>query len=295
MSLRSLEIAIVETAVAIRRNLLMSFASIITAALTLGILGSFLLVALGLHSFVHSQLAKFEAAVWVDKGTSQAAVAKIQSKLLHMPHVIPGSVRLITKDAAWQKIKHDWRGTFELNGATPTQLSDHFIVKFDDPHHMSDATLLIRHIPHIETVIEAQDVVKQITSFADLVKIVGIAVAGILLLVSAFIVSNTIRLTVYARRREIKIMQLVGATNWFIRLPLLMEGTTLGVIGGGTACLMVFGASHYASIWVTHIMPMLGQFTSSIDRTQFFGGLIILGWIIGFMGTLISIQRFLKT
>lgn len=294
MSLRGLEIAIVEAMVGVRRNFLMSIASIMTAALTLGILGGFVLLALGMSNFLHSQVGEFEAAVWLNKGTTKATAQKLHDRMKKMPNV--ASVQFVSSNDAWKKIKHDLGKEIELDGASPEQLSDHFVLKVDDLRRMSGVVKSIRTMKGVEAVIEAQDAVKWIIGLSDLIKWIGCGVALVLLLVTTFIVSNTIRLTVYARKREIKIMQLVGATNWFIRLPLLLEGTLLGTLGGGIACLLILGCSTYLAAWVGHYlqMPFLGQFTSDIDPVWFYSSLVGLGWVIGAMGTVLSIQKFLK-
>lgn len=292
MSLRNLEFAIAESLTGIARNGLMSMASISTVGLSLAILGGFVLLALGLNNVVQTQLTKFEIAVWLDNRISDEATAELTDKIRSLPHV--ASAELVTAEATWEKIKRDWHGQIELSGVEPGSVSDHFRVKLRDPRYTAATSNAIRKMPDVAEVIEGRHVVAQVVRFADLVKLIGGCTAGVLFLVAAFIISNTIRLTVYARRREIKIMQLVGATNWFIRLPFVFEGTILGAIGGGIACLLVLGGSRYIIHVVTQIMPLLGQFSSGVDPARFFGSLVILGCIVGAAGSLISIRRFLK-
>ena len=181
-----------------------------------------------------------------------------------------------------------------MGGVEPTMLTSHFRVKLDDAKYTPQTADAIRKLPRIEEVIEGRQLVEQVVKFADFVKLAGWCSAGVLFLVAAFIISNTIRLTLYARRREIKIMQLVGATNWFIRLPYVFEGTVLGAIGGGAACLAILGGGQYLNSEVTRIMPLLAQFSSGVDPLRFYGGLVAAGCIIGAMGSLFSIRRFLK-
>lgn len=292
MSLRNLEFAVVESVVGIVRNSLMSMASVTTVGLSLAILGGFVLLILGLNNVVQTQLGKFEIGVWLRKGTPEAQVAELNDKIRSLPHV--ASVELVTGEATWEKIKGDWQSQIELSGVEPGSLPDHFRVKLHDPRYTTATSNAIGKMPNVEEIIEGRQVVAQVVRFADLVKLAGGCTAGVLFLVAAFIISNTIRLTLYARRREIKIMQLVGATNWFIRLPFVFEGTILGAIGGGIACLLVLGGSRYVSHLATQIMPLLGQFSSGVDSARFFGSLVVLGSIVGAAGSLISIRRFLK-
>lgn len=270
----------------------MSMASISTVALSLSVVGGVVLLALGLNNAVQTQLSKFEIAVWLDNSTTAQDRIDLDANIRALPYV--QSVELQTAQATWDKIKSDWRDRVNLNGVQPTSLTDHFRIKLKDPRYTAATTKAIRKMPKVEEVIEGQQIVDQVVRFADFIKLVGWVAAGLLFLTAAFIVSNTIRLTLYARRREIKIMQLVGATNWFIRMPFVFEGMVLGVIGGGIACLIIFGGSHYLQEVVTKIMPLLAQFSSGMDPTRFYGALAAAGCFVGAAGSLMSIRRFLK-
>lgn len=290
--MRTLEFAFKESITGIIRNGLMSVASIGTVALALVVLGSFVLLAFGLNHAVESQLAKFEMAAWMTDGATDMQVADLEALIKSVPHV--QSVERVSAEATWEKIKQDWKGRVNIEGVRPGSLTAHFRVKLDDPRYTTEAAEAIRKFPRVEEVIEAQQVVEQVVNFADIIKLASWGVGGILFLISAFIVSNTIRLTLYARRREIRIMQLVGATNWFIRLPYVFEGIILGAIGGGIACGLIFGGAHYLNEAVTKIMPLLTQVSSGLDPLQFNGGLVAAGCLIGMSGSLMSIRKFLK-
>ncbi len=270
----------------------MSMASITTVALSLAVVGGVVLLALGLNTAVQTQLSKFEIAVWLDNSVTERDRIDLDTNLRALPHV--QSVELQTAQATWEKIRNDWRDRVNLNGVQPSSLTDHFRVKLADPRFTAQTAKAIRKLPDVEEVIEGQQIVDQVVHFADFVKLIGWCAAGLLFLAAAFIVSNTIRLTLYARRREIKIMQLVGATNWFIRLPFVFEGTALGAVGGGVACLLIFGGSHYLQEVVTKIMPLLSTFSSGMDPTRFYGALVAAGCFVGAAGSLVSIRRFLK-
>lgn len=292
MSLRSLEYASVESVVGIRRNSLMSIVSITTVGLSLAILGGFVLLILGLHNVAETLPNKLEIAVFLDKDIPEADMVELDSKIRYLPHV--ESVQLLDADAAWEKFKRDLGDRVELGGVEQNPLPDSFRVKVDDPRYAVTTADAIRKMDHIDEVNEGRKEVEQIVRFSDLIKLIGGLSAAVLFLVTIFLISNTIRLTVWARRREIRIMQLVGATNWFIRLPLVFEGIILGAIGGGIACLLVFGGASYVTQLATEIMPLLSQFSSSVDPMYFFGSLVAVGCLTGAMGSLISIRRFLK-
>jgi len=290
--LRTLSYAVAESAVGIARNGLMSTASVIIIALSFGILGAFVLLVLGLNNATQSLLKDFEIGVFLEDGTSEADVAELGSHIRYMPHV--ASVRLMPKDLAWEQMKANLGRQIDLSGVEENPLPDKFRVKLDDPRYTARTADAIRRMPHVGEVVEAWQVVEQMVGIADVVKWIGGLSAAALFLVAAFIISNTIRLTLHARRREIRIMQLVGATNWFIRLPLVLEGMILGAIGGGIAYLIVLGGSHYVTQEVTRRVPLFERFASGVDPIYFLGSMVALGCLVGAAGSLISIRRFLR-
>ncbi|MHB0912106.1 MAG: permease-like cell division protein FtsX [Armatimonadota bacterium] len=290
--LRSLEFSITEAVVAIRRNALMSLAAVVTVALSLAILGGFVLFALSLNNVIQDQMKKFEIEVFLDKDISERNIDRVHDRISRLPGV--GEVVLVTADEGWEKFKESRKNDLDLSGIQGNPLPDSFRVKMIDPKLTDTVAKRVGKMRYVDEVVQASELVAFMVRFADLVKIIGCVVAGALFLVMAFIVSNTIRLMIFARRREIRIMQLVGATNWFIRLPLIFEGTILGALGGGAACALIYGTTRSLTEWVTHIMPFLSEFSSNVDPLWFFAGLAGIGWIVGAVGSLISIQRFLS-
>ena len=134
--------------------------------------------------------------------------------------------------------------------------------------------------------------VGRVMAVARVVKALSAAGVVVLLITTAFIISNAIKLTLYARRLEIRIMQLVGATNQFIRLPLVIEGVVFGAIGAVAAwVLLTLGGSYVSS--VAQRIVFLGRITSGIGNGQLAIGLIVVGAAIGAAGSFVSIRRFL--
>ncbi|HEY3298861.1 MAG TPA: permease-like cell division protein FtsX [Armatimonadota bacterium] len=295
MSFRSLEYAIKEAFSAIRRNFFYSFASIITVALTLGVLGGFVLFALSLNNAAGIELNKFEISAWLDNSKTADDITGIQQQIKGMGHV--ASVQFVPADQTWDNIKKNWGNDEVVQNVDPKAVMsklDYFRIRLDDPRYTKSTSVALRAMPHVEKVIDGREIVEQVSRAADLVKYTGIGLAGLFLLIAVFVISNTLRLMVSARRREIRIMQLVGASNWFIRLPMVLEGTILGIIGGAVACGLVLGGGHYVSRWALEQLPKLGQFSSGIEPLWLLGALVGLGWLIGAGASLISIQRFLK-
>lgn len=292
MSLRGLEHAIIESFVSIRRNGLMSLVSVSTLALTLGVLGAFILLILWLHAVASTLPDKLEIAVFLAKNAPKQQVLETRSDIAAMEHV--KSATIIPAEIGWEEFKKNMGGRLELSGVEGNPLPDMIRVRVDDPRFIVGIAKNVRTMALIDEVNEGRALVDELVRFADLIKLLGGAAGIVLFLVTTFIISNTIRLTVFARRREIKIMQMVGATNWFIRLPLMFEGMILGAIGGALACGMIYGAASYIVKVVTKVMPLLAQFSLSVEPIQFVGGLTLVGCLVGAVGSMISIRRFLK-
>ena len=269
----------------------MSLASIITMGLALSVLGGFSLLVLGLSNTAKTQLQKFEVAAFVKKGTPDSTVKELEKKIKKLPHI--KTVQLVGADEAWREFRRDMSGNVDLTGVKHNPLPDTFRITTDDPASTPAIAGYIRKMSGIDEVNEASREIEQVMRLANLIKLIGGIAVALLFLVTAFIVGNTIRMTVYARRREIRIMQLVGATNWFIRMPFVFEGTILGTVGGGIACVLVYFGAHYVSRTATRIMPLLSQFTSNVDPLQFFLCIVLVGGMLGMMSSMISVRRFL--
>jgi cell division transport system permease protein len=154
----------------------------------------------------------------------------------------------------------------------------------------------IKNMPGVEDVQFNQEWVDRVNSFSRLAKAVGFFLGGILVLASFFIISNVIRLNVFARKDEIEILRLVGATNTFIRVPFLLEGITLGVIGGLVSLFLLLLLINSIPIYLGSRPGVLNELINFRYLTLSQSITIIAeGGVIGFLGSLTSLARFLKT
>ncbi len=266
----------------------MAFASITTIALSLGVLGAFVLLALSVNNFAAAQVSRFQIAVFID-GKDRAAVQPVIDKIRKMKGVRNLTVR--DRDREWALLKHQ-RPDIESAGLPLNVLPYAVDVRVSDPDRLPVIAQKIRLMEGVHKVTEGRDVFGRVMAIARLIKALSLAGVVILLITSVFIISNAIKLTVYARRREIRIMQLVGATNQIIRLPLVIEGVVFGFAGAIAAWVLLSAGTSYLAHVMRRIM-FLGQFSSGLDSGSLALGLVVLGSVIGAAGSFVSIRRFL--
>ncbi len=289
MNFSSIEFLIQEAFTGIRRNGLMAFASISTIALSLGVLGAFVVVALGANNFAASQIGKFEVAVYMRTSVDRATTDAFAEQVRKLTGV--ASVKVLSRDEEWATFKRS-NPNIESAGLQHNPLPYALNVRVSDPSETTRIANKIRVMPNVHTVRDGREELDRVMSIAHVVRGISIAGVVVLLITDVFIISNAIKLTHYARRREIRIMKLVGATNWFIRVPLIIEGIVFGATGAFVAWMLLRLGDIYVARSVSQ-MPFMAQFSSGISSGTLAIALIILGVIIGAAGSFVSIRRFL--
>ncbi|MDO8682360.1 MAG: permease-like cell division protein FtsX [Armatimonadota bacterium] len=288
--LRNIEFIIQEALVGMRRNGLMAVASISTTALSLAILASFCLFILGAHRMAQRELRKFEVAVFLKVGLDKKVVSDLAVQVGKIPAV--QSVKIYPKEKAWQDFKKGSPGLGTAGLKNP--LPDTLRVTVRNPRDTAKVSDEIRKLPNIDLVQDGRTFWKGILAIADFIKWFGAIASFALLCATILIISNAIRLTVFVRRREIKIMQLVGATNWFIRAPLVIEGIIFGAGGAAIAFVMVGAGMTYINQVAVSAMPIMQSVSSGVGKEQICWALVSGGAAIGAMGSMFSIHKFLK-
>jgi cell division transport system permease protein len=295
MSLRSFWFLIKEAFTNIWRHSLMTLASITTVTAALSVLGGFLLVGWQLHRATESLPRQIEVHVFTKVTTSREKVLQLQNEILRMPGVY--TVKLVAREDAWKAYIRDYPEKEDLEGIRDNPLPDKLEIKTRSANATQKLSQRLRQavaFPEIDTVREGGAVLERLLAIARLVRTVGMTCAFLLLVATVAVIANAIRVTLFARRREIRIMQLVGATQWFIRLPFVIEGMFDGALGALCACgLLLLGYRAFVQT-AFRTAPFLREFHVALDLPRFFGGLVLLGVLIGALGSLVSIRRFLK-
>ena len=239
MTLRSRKYFVKETFNSIKRNQLMSFASISTVALSLLVLGLFLLMVLNANNLAQYLENQVQVTVYMQDGIRDDTVQAAQKSLETMPGVV--KVTKITKAEALGRFKDRLGDQVRLLDAlgedNPFPLS--FDVQVDQPGRIATLVPEIEKMQGVETAKFGREVVEHLFQLTKILRIGGLILVSLLAVATLFIIANTIRITVFARRREVSIMKYVGATNWFIRWPFLLEGMLMGFLGAVIASLFL--------------------------------------------------------
>lgn len=294
MKLRTFRYFVKEALKSMSRNGLMTLASISTVALSLFILGVFTCGVVNLNNLASNLESQVEISVYLKDGLNQNQVNNVQNKLKDMPNV--KKLEFVSKDEAMKRFKErlgEQQGLVAaLDGNNP--LPSSFVITFENPEEVKEAAKLVTTYPEVESAHYGQDVIEQIFKITQVIRIGGIALIAFLAGATLFIISNTIRLTVFARRKEIGIMKYVGATNWFIRWPFLIEGMLLGFIGAAIAAACVWEFYHFITLEVENslaFLPLVPMVPFFYDLTAILFG---VGILVGAIGSTISLKQYMK-
>ena len=294
MKISTAEYFITESLNSIRRNGLMSLASLMTVALSLLILGVFIILVMNLNHMASVLESQVQVTVYLQDTLKEVEVREVGTRITKLPGVT--RVNFIAKEEAMNRFKQrlgEQQGLLaELGEANP--LPNSFEVKLDRPERVKPVALAIAQLKGVEAARYGQEVVEQLFNLTRMVRIFGVVLILFLGLAALFIIVNTIRLTVFARRREIGIMKYVGATDWFIRWPFIIEGVLLGFLG---ACIAVLPLTQFYSMLTGQVYESLA-FLPLLPKYPFMGYvnifLLCAGIGIGALGSVISVKKFLK-
>lgn len=294
MKIRTSEYVVREVFFSLRRNSWMAFASIGTVAVSLFIFGMFLIIVMNMNKMVDALESQVEISVYLKDETTQQQRSQVEARIRGMQGI--ERVTFVDKETAMTRFKErlgDQQFLLDALGeANP--LPDSFEVVVRQPDMVKTAAAAIAALDGVETAKYGQDVVEHLFDITRLVRLFGVALMALLAGATLFIISNTIRLTVIARRKEIAIMKYVGATDWFIRWPFLLEGIVLGFFGS----ILAFVALRLTYGMITAKVYDTLAFFPLIPLYPFlyYVGLVLLlcGMIIGALGSTISLKRLLK-
>ena len=271
----------------------MSFAAICVTVACLIIVGSFSALAYNLDIMVQDLNKTSEILVYIDSSLSDAEARSIGTKINLLDNVL--EAKFVSREEALQSFVSDHDNDSAFSGVQPQDLRHRYVVTLEDNTKMQQTADLLLQLPGVDKINAAYELAEGFTTIQSVLHIVSVAVIAVLLVVSLLIISNTVKLAMYDRRDEIAIMKMVGATNGFIRLPFVVEGFSLGMIGA----ILAFGLE-----WLGYD-AMLNKI-GSVDALQLFNFVpfqeLLLpmvatcaaaGMFVGIVGSWTSIRKFM--
>lgn len=282
----------------IKQNVFVNVVTIGTISLALLIVSLFLLVFINLENAADNWSERVQVTVYLDKDLS----AQEQSSLRNTIQAIPGTSRItyVSRDEALKRFKSRLRGQETLlEGVRPEVLPPSFEISLKrssrDTQGVDAYVAALKKVPGIGEIQYGEEWVRRFNTFLNFMRMVGALLGGFLVLAVLFIVSNTIKLTIYARREELEVMSLVGATRFFIKAPFLIEGILQGGSGALLALLLLLGVYegflHNAGSFLTFNPAASGL---AFLPLEYLAGILLSGIVLGFIGSFTSLKRFIS-
>ncbi len=284
-----------ETFISLRRNLMMTIAGIITVAVSLFLFGGMWLVRTVVDHGTNKWKHGVELEIFMRVDASPSEVQALQQQLNANTAEIKSSTFLDHNAAMaeFKKIFSDQPALIE--STTPDVLPESFRVTPTSAQLTQKVAGEYQTVPGVDTVVTAQEQVKRLLNATAGINLGFNIISAALLLSSLFLIVNTIRLATFARRREIEVMKLVGASNWFVRIPFLAEGMVEGAIGAGLAFGLIYLLKIIISNLISHRHDLLQSFyVTNFDAIGIGIVIMTLGALIGLVGSVFGLYRFLE-
>jgi len=279
------------------RNRIMGIVSIFSIACVLIILGIVFILILNINNLAESTKSQFDSVqVYLKDDLKPDRIEEIGEQIEKIEGI--QDVYFISKEEALERMKKDWgENGYLLEELESNPLPNSYVVKLQNIEHTEQVIRQIKNIQGLEEVKYYKDVMDKLLKITKFIRLTGTIIIAILIIISMVVVINTIKLTVIARRREINIMKYVGATNWFIRWPFVVEGVFLGLFGAAIA-LGVLGLGYQKvfdlitqKIYILLTPYMMPATLLMDDLLVIF---VVLGAGIGALGSIFSMKKFLN-
>jgi cell division transport system permease protein len=277
--------------ISLKRNRTISLASIITVLITFFVLGIFVLVAANISKGISTVQDKVELKIFLKDDIKLIDQREIEIKLREFDGV--KDVVYQSKEEEYNNIKSTNEGlvqgyTFQTN---PFPAS--FTVKLEAPEYSAAITEGIKDFDGIDTIGGQQKLVDTIVRIVSGIKAIGVGLFAILVGVSVFLIMNTTKLTVYSRRREVGIMKFVGATDWFIRWPFVIEGMVIGLAGATLSCVALYFTYNLLVRWATSQFLFITLVPTSYILSTLSWEFMLGGIVVGGIASTIALRKFL--
>ena len=276
-------------------NRLMSLASVTVLMACLIIMGAGIMIYFNINNVVDKVQSQNVVMVYVADDASEDETTQIGTSLKGISNV--ESCKFVPKEVAFQEQIQSMGGDAALfEGFDEIPLPDAYKVTVKDLSQFENTVSQIKQINKVDSVRENSDLASKLLSLRHAVSIVSVGLVVMLFLVALFIISNTIRITMFSRKLEISIMKAVGATNWFIRWPFMIEGMILGTISGIVSLGVLWGLYAVAEKVFAQTLSLIGF--SLVPFSEYWWQILLvfvaIGLFTGGFGSLVSMAKYLK-
>lgn len=273
-------------------NRMMSFASVLVLCICLVMLGTTLLTTFNIGTFITQLESKNQVMVYLDMKVGPAGIASVEKQIQATPNI--SSYVFLTKEQNYNLSKSTLgEQKILLQGIDSSAFPCSFQIKLTDLNKYMQTVASLEKIKGVDFVSRDQGLAKIMTNVKQVVSIAGFWLFIILAVISLFIISNTIKLALFGRKREINIMKFVGATDWFIRWPFIVEGLMIGILSSVIALLAqyyIYTGPISGIIRMVKVTPLDYGSQLYIILPGFFIG----GILVGALGSVVSVRRYLR-
>lgn len=292
-----------ETFTSLKRNFFMGFTAITTVAITLFIVGFFAVIVYDIQGIISSIKSDVELAVYLEDNISEELKEYIEQYIISWEET--DAVRYISKEQALERFKKQNEGSDILKEIEGNPLPASFEITLNNPEKIDRVALRFYDkdgncIEGVDEVIYGKNYVNTLFSITAIIGTIAFLIIIALLLAAVVLIFNTIRLSIYARRKEIEVMKLVGATNWFVRIPFLFEGFFEGFAGSVVSIILLYFINKFLWIRVERVIvdtmriKELAIVGSGNVISYTYIGVVVLGGLIGLLSSAIALRRYVK-
>lgn len=292
-----------ETFTSLKRNFFMGFAAITTVAITLFIVGFFAIIVYDIQGIISSIKSDVELAVYLEDNISEELKEYIEQYIISWEET--DAVRYISKEQALERFKKQNEGSDILKEIEGNPLPASFEITLNNPEKIDRVALRFYDkdgncIEGVDEVIYGRNYVNTLFSITATIGTIAFLIIIALLLAAVVLIFNTIRLSIYARRKEIEVMKLVGATNWFVRIPFLFEGFFEGFAGSVVSIILLYFINKFLWIRVERVIvdtmriKELAIVGSGNVISYIYIGVVVLGGLVGLLSSAIALRRYVK-
>ena len=292
-----------ETFTSLKRNFFMAFTAITTVAITLFIVGFFAVIVCDIQGIINSIKSDVELAVYLEDNISEELKKYIEQEVISWKET--DAVRYISKEQALERFKKQNEGSDILKEIEGNPLPASFEITLKNPEKIDQVALRFYDkdgncIEGVDEVIYGRKYVNTLFSITAIIGTIAFLMVIALLLAAVVLIFNTIRLSIYDRRKEVEVMKLVGATNWFVRIPFLFEGFFEGFAGSVVSIILLYFICNFLLIRGERLIvdtmriKELAVVGSGNFLSYTYIGVVVLGGLIGLLSSAIALRRYVK-